>query len=1016
MTPFELRSLCESSITPLAFAQAFSELTEADRKKLSKTAQEIFKEARAAERAQFGLPTAEGAIARLAILACCPGNCAKQVNGMGRFGMFPHEGAWTEAVRRILLDRRPLWAADWIAMRLDEEPRWPWSSPVSWNDVRELMQSGVIERPTVDGYTRLLASVSDVDFNPDRDGDVFDADVWRLFTVDTTAFDAVPEKKKALRARAQRAGTAIRDDRLQEILHGWPRRLYERAQAGTIDRDRLIDETLNAVWHAVRPAMQIGLLRFLEILEPTDDETAARQSAYRELLRSNLPAVVGMALQALTRLQQAGRLDAREFLEAAPAVFNLSDKNRPGSALSLIDHVAEGAPAELPFALTAVSAALNHESVEIQEQAVKLLAKWKEAHAALDLTSISTSATSLAAHPKRLLDALIHSPQPGVIAKSIGSGTADLDERRRLLRERLAALPEWVRAATCLDGLDQALETGALPPAFDPEPATCPVLSGTEPIEPIQTVDELIDAVSHLFEVVDGSDDLERIVEGIMRLGGDSTDDFEAKTEELRHTKFSMPWGDESAATLLLSSAPNFVGLISWWLGVRAPTDRRQPWGRLAAFKVFDLRMAMLITRFKARRFGPVLATPTHRGGWIDPRVFVDRLKSISDIPWQASRFDLIGGLLRLAPDFRDVALESAADLPLPFGPIVRYALGGPERPSEADQDRADEWLAAGRTRQPRAWLEELRVLEIDEREPDGITRAVFRFEAGVKIQESEYGRWSARHEVAAVAVSVAPRYVSSASLETRPTVALAACLLRDQEVSANQNWQAGVLASYWPANPEAILAVACSKLMARMDDAGLIFEAVPAWMSPLQALDRGWSQMARTALWLGLLSRNDQSRGTAIDALIEGIADGRADTAALAETLLQIASGGWIKLNRLADSLREVTRTSTLAERVVAEILDRLIASWNELPRDGHHVLALQVELLSNLQHQPSPGVRDVLAPVKGSGKASKLAQQLRTLIAPPVSTSLREAALEAAAGRLARAERILQFFERHR
>ena len=185
--------------------------------------------------------------------------------------------------------------------------------------------------------------------------------------------------------------------------------------------------------------------------------------------------------------------------------------------------------------------------------------------------------------------------------------------------------------------------------------------------------------------------------------------------------------------------------------------------------------------------------------------------------------------------------------------------------------------------------------------------------------------------------------------------------------------------------------------------------------MSPLQAVDRGWSEMARTALWLGLLSRNDQSRGTAVDALIEGIADGRADPAALAETLLHIASGGWIKLNRLADSLREVTRTSILAERVVAEIMDRLIASWNELPRDGHPVLALQVGLLSNLQQSLSPAARDVALDGQGDRQGGQTRAAVECARSHPELPSLREAAFQAAEGRLARAERIFQFFERH-
>ena len=129
-----------------------------------------------------------------------------------------------------------------------------------------------------------------------------------------------------------------------------------------------------------------------------------------------------------------------------------------------------------------------------------------------------------------------------------------------------------------------------------------------------------------------------------------------------------------------------------------------------------------------------------------------------------------------------------------------------------------------------------------------------------------------------------------------------------------------------------------------------------------------------------------------------------------MSATLRHIAGGGWIKLNRLANSLREASRTSVLAERVVAGILDRLIASWQSLPRDGHHVLSLQLELFTNLQQAPSPEAAGVLSGVQGSGKAAKLARQLGALKAAESSRMMRLATVEAVEGRVARARRIAQ------
>jgi Family of unknown function (DUF6493) len=1007
MTPFELRSLCRSTVTPLKFAADFDGMSEANRRKLSKTAQEIFAEARAKERENFGIPSYEGGLARLALLACCGGSQAKRVKSEGWRGMFPREGKdvsgqWMEALEKIFIARRPAWADEWIAQQLeDQEARWQWLSEMSWSFVRNLMRAGVIRRPEVDGYTRLMALRGSADFDPVRDADLLESDIWRLFAVENVAFKGIPEKRTAAKAREASPEIVFVQNNLLRIRNHWPEVLVGLANDGTIDRGRLIDETLAALWRD----LGADFLQFLDYVEVTEEETAAREAAFRELLGHAEGPVIGKALDALKQLHEAGRLDAAEFLKAVPAALGVLDRGRFKSTLSLVDRIVTKAPAERPLAVLAVAPALNHESTEIQDRAVKLLTKWKAADPELDLTAVLTSATSLLGYNRHQLQELAWTASGEVSTGADEEAAGDLDERRQTILARLAALPDWIRHATCLGGLERALEEWELPPAFNPDPAVCPVLSGVEPIEPIRTVDELIDAVAHLFQVIERPEEVERVIDAIMRLGGQTTDDFVAKTAGLCQTEFSTRRGELTTAAILFWTSPNVVRLIGHWLA----TDFEDVEPRFSGdpgFEAFNQRIAMLIPRYRSKRFGAVLATPTHRGGWIDPRIFVGRIKSLETPLWLVHRFDLIAGLLRLAPDYRGEALAAAADLPPPFGPIVRYALGGDDRPTEFDQERADEWLAAGRARHPRGTLEDLKPLGLDEREPDGITRAVYRFRPSINLEVYAANTYS-RH-YGPPCVEVTPQVFNSASLETRPTVGLAAALIKESELRGLQAWQAELLASFWPLNTDAALAIACCKLVSRINLSGTYGHPTEAWMTSLHAVDRGWSEMARTALWLAAASRNDRLRGTAVDALIEGIADGRARPGTLAETLLHVASGGWLTLTRLAEALREVARTSVLAERIVAEILDRLIASWTELPRDGHAILALQLGLLSNLRQATSQEARAVLAQVKGSGKAAKLAKQLCRFETDDQSAAVRQAVLDATEGRIARAERI--------
>jgi hypothetical protein len=68
----------------------------------------------------------------------------------------------------------------------------------------------------------------------------------------------------------------------------------------------------------------------------------------------------------------------------------------------------------------------------------------------------------------------------------------------------------------------------------------------------------------------------------------------------------------------------------------------------------------------------PVSAA-THRGGWLDPMVFVQRMLNHPDAP----RDDVIDALLRLAPDNRKEAFRLTAGLSGPYAHAVHHALGG---------------------------------------------------------------------------------------------------------------------------------------------------------------------------------------------------------------------------------------------------------------------------------------------------------------------------------------------------
>jgi len=1005
MTAERLSKLCASRLAPEDFADAFANLTEDDRKRLSSTAQDIFKKVQAKGHDHWGMPNHANGLAKLALLACCPWSQAKRIRP-GRLPAFPRHGDWLEAVRTILLNRRPSWAQDWVNLLVDADDTWLHDC-LDLGTIHELVNAGVIGWPTADGYIRSLAREGHLGLDPIRDAGFLEKEIWRFFTVESGIFDYLGQLKEDDWARWKYSEQAEPGPHSHEVIWFWPRRLVYWAHQGKLDRNRLIDETLAACWHDFKKPMRNGLVRFVEILELTDDEIAAREAAFRDLVRNDHGPAIGMALASLKRLAASNRLDVAAFLDSASGCFNTVDKGRAKTVLSLIKRLVKENPQHRSLGVRAIAAALNHQAADVQEQAVKLLEKWHAAGASIELAQIADLAPATGAQYRRRLEQLAGA-QPSEEHKEAKPSDGDLDRRHRSVLARLYALPEWVRKATCLDGLEPALEKNELPRPFDPGPTECPVLSAVEPLKPLETLDELIDAVGHLFEVVESPEQIERIVDGIMRLGRERPDDFELKTQGLCHAARRLDPDRLTGEVQLLRVGQSLVTLIGRWLGIDITLSGRVVWNP-GPHVVFEQRIAACITRFRTQQFGPVLAMPTHRGGWIDPRVFVRRLKSLHDPSRLSHRFDLIAGLLRLAPDFRAAALRDAADLPDPPGRLLRYALGGPERPSESDRNEADEWLAAGRARNPRGVLSELKVLGFGDREPNVITPVDFRFDPRVTPEDV---KWTQNNRAFVTqCIDWSPDAIVEGRVAARPTVEQVLLVPNGRNWHLHRDWDDALAASQWPLNPDATLATASCQLMARLDDKSSVVEPRAGILSPLRAVDRGWTEMARTALWLGLLGRDEQARGIALDALIEGIGDGRADPKALAATLVDIASGSWIKIRRLTTALREAARPSILAERVIADILDRWIACWQSYPRDANQVLTLELELLKNLDQGLSPATRAVLFNLEAEGTTAKLAKELISLEPNAASPALRQSAIEAAEGRLARAERIARY-----
>jgi hypothetical protein len=221
----------------------------------------------------------------------------------------------------------------------------------------------------------------------------------------------------------------------------------------------------------------------------------------------------------------------------------------------------------------------------------------------------------------------------------------------------------------------------------------------------------------------------------------------------------------------------------------------------------------------------------------------------------------------------------------------------------------------------------------------------------------------------------------------------------------------------------------------------------LPAMVAPhaLHEPDCPWGNRSRTAAILASAADKQDFRRVAIDALIDGIGDGRVSPRTLGETLARVAvsmaskcadlkplsqrfaklasrhvlgklmfkepiekvaASKTFKLNRLCPAFSEVSRISPYHAWVIAGTLETLLESYASPPDDVHHLLSLLLELMTQLGRAPSDEARAKLATIQGGGKTALLAKSLAALESQPTRAAA-EARVICAEKRLERAAR---------
>ncbi|MEM6490218.1 MAG: DUF6493 family protein, partial [Pseudomonadota bacterium] len=250
---------------------------------------------------------------------------------------------------RVMEALQPSWLDRYVADLVESRPHLVWR-------VAPLWRAGLCARPQGDGVILGYYSPVGATRMAAEEPAFATHDIWRFFEVEgggefsLAAFDkyTAPE-------------------------HQWGTAIVAMSRAGTLDRARLLDASLDALERDFAQFRVGWYARLHTALDPTVDEMAARASRYLGLLSNPIPPTVSFALKAVKTLDKAGRLPVEALLaEIGPALMT-PQKSAATGALQLLAAAARRAPAHAPHAARLAATALIAETADVQTRALDLI-------------------------------------------------------------------------------------------------------------------------------------------------------------------------------------------------------------------------------------------------------------------------------------------------------------------------------------------------------------------------------------------------------------------------------------------------------------------------------------------------------------------------------------------------------------------------------------------------------------------------------------------------------------------
>ena len=271
-----------------------------------------------------------------------------------------------------------------------------WSQGEAFRPVRLLERLGLVGLEADDTYVLALVSGLGDRWNRDdravdlrADPDLVERALWRFFEVEGGGEVSLANVDKF----SQPEGT-------------WQQTFLTLVGDGTLPRERVLTGCLDALQRDFSAYRAGWFASTYAALEPTADEQARHQPRYRRLLRSSVPATVGVAVRRLRALGRLGVLEDQETVAAVEPALLSPVKGTAVEAVRLLTDVAARRPELVPGVCAAAAVALDHPHADVQKAAVRLLERFGAG------AVVRQRVAGLEPTVQRLVDGPVAAPRP----------------------------------------------------------------------------------------------------------------------------------------------------------------------------------------------------------------------------------------------------------------------------------------------------------------------------------------------------------------------------------------------------------------------------------------------------------------------------------------------------------------------------------------------------------------------------------------------------------------------------